>query len=157
QLHPHFAHDPKFVAMFLDEARLASRVHHPNVVSPLDVISNPPDLLMVMDYVHGEALSRLLKRSAGVPVPPRIAAAIVGQVLLGLHAAHVATGESGEPLELVHRDVSPHNILVTKDGVARVVDFGIAKAKARSQQTERGMLKGKLGYMSPEQVNNEAV
>lgn len=157
QLHPQYAHDPKFVAMFLDEARLASRVHHPNVVSPLDVISHPPDLFMVMDYVHGEALSRLLKRQAGEPVPPRIAAAIVGQVLLGLHAAHEATGESGEPLELVHRDVTPHNIMVTKDGVAKVVDFGIAKAKARSAQTERGMLKGKLGYMSPEQINQEAV
>ncbi|RYZ05477.1 MAG: serine/threonine protein kinase [Myxococcales bacterium] len=157
QLHPQYAHDPKFVAMFLDEARLASRVHHPNVVSPLDVISHPPDLFMVMDYVHGESLSRLLKRRPGEPVPPRIAAAIIGQVLLGLHAAHDAAGESGEPLELVHRDVSPHNIMVTKDGVAKVVDFGIAKAKARSQQTERGMLKGKLGYMSPEQINFETV
>lgn len=157
QLHPQYAHDPKFVAMFLDEARLASRVHHPNVVSPQDVISNPPDLYIVMDYVHGEPLSRLLRRRPGEPVPPRVAAAIIGQVLLGLHAAHEATGESGEPLELVHRDVSPHNIMVTKDGVAKVVDFGIAKAKARSAQTERGMLKGKLGYMSPEQINQEAV
>jgi serine/threonine-protein kinase len=157
QLHPQYAHDPKFVAMFLDEARLASRVHHPNVVSPLDVISHPPDLFMVMDYVHGEALSRLLKSRVGEPVQPRIAAAIIGQVLLGLHAAHEATGESGETLELVHRDVTPHNIMVTKDGVAKVVDFGIAKAKARSAQTERGMLKGKLGYMSPEQINQEAV
>ncbi len=157
QLHPQFAHDPKFVAMFLDEARLASRVHHPNVVSPLDVISHPPDLFMVMDYVHGEPLSRLLTRRGREPLPPRICAAIIGQVLLGLHAAHDATGERGEPLELVHRDVSPHNIMVTKDGVAKVVDFGIAKAKARSQQTERGMLKGKLGYMSPEQINMELV
>jgi eukaryotic-like serine/threonine-protein kinase len=157
QLHPQFAHDPKFVAMFLDEARLASRVRHPNVVSPLDVISEPPDLFMVMDYVHGEPLSWLLRRKPLEPVPPRIAAAIIGQVLLGLHAAHVATGERGESLDLVHRDVSPHNILVTQDGVAKVVDFGIAKAKARSQQTERGMLKGKLGYMAPEQINMEAV
>jgi eukaryotic-like serine/threonine-protein kinase len=157
QLHPQFAHDPKFVAMFLDEARLASRVRHPNVVSPLDVISEPPDLFMVMDYVHGEPLSRLLKRKHHEPVPARIAVAIVGQALLGLHAAHTATGERGEPLDLVHRDVSPHNILVTQDGVAKVVDFGIAKAKARTQQTERGMLKGKLGYMAPEQINMEAV
>lgn len=157
QLHPQFAYDPKFVSMFLDEARLASRVRHPNVVSPLDVISDPPDLFMVMDYVHGEPLSRLLRRRPGEPVRPRIAAAIVGQVLLGLHAAHVATGERGEPLDLVHRDVSPHNVLLACDGVAKVVDFGIAKAKARLQQTERGMLKGKLGYMAPEQINMEAV
>ena len=153
QLHPQFAHDPDFVAMFLDEARLASRVRHPNVVSPLDVISEPPDLFMVMDYVHGEPLSRLLRRKELEPVPARIAVAIVGQVLLGLHAAHVATGERAEPLDLVHRDVSPHNILVTGDGVAKVVDFGIAKARARSHHTEPGMLKGKLGYMAPEQID----
>jgi len=157
QLHPQFSHDPEFVAMFLDEARLASRVRHPNVVSPLDVISCPPELFMVMEYVHGASLSRLLKRATPESVPPRVAVAIIGQALLGLHAAHEAVGEGGEPLELVHRDVSPQNIMVTKDGVARIVDFGIAKAKARSHQTDPGKLKGKLGYMAPEQVNLETV
>jgi serine/threonine-protein kinase len=157
QLHPQFSRDPEFVAMFLDEARLASRVRHPNVVSPLDVISCPPELFIVMEYVHGTSLSRLLKRSTPECVPPRVAAAIIGQVLLGLHAAHEATGEGGESLELVHRDVSPQNIMVTTDGVACIVDFGIAKARARSHQTDPGKLKGKLGYMSPEQVNLEAV
>ncbi len=157
QLHPQFSRDPEFVAMFLDEARLASRVRHPNVVSPLDVISCPPELFIVMEYVHGTSLSRLLKRATPGAVPPRVAAAIVGQVLLGLHAAHEATGAGGEPLELVHRDVSPQNIMVSLDGVARIVDFGIAKAKARSHQTDPGKLKGKLGYMSPEQVNLENV
>jgi serine/threonine-protein kinase len=157
QLHPQFSHDPEFVAMFLDEARLASRVRHPNVVSPLDVISCPPELFIVMDYVHGASLSQLLKRATPESVPARVAAAIIGQVLLGLHAAHEATGEGGEPLELVHRDVSPQNIMVDKDGVARIVDFGIAKAKARSHQTDPGKLKGKLGYMAPEQVNLQSV
>jgi len=157
QLHPQFARDPDFVAMFLDEARLASRVRHPNVVSPLDVISCPPELFIVMDYVHGVSLSRLLKRATPGSVPPRVAAAIIGQVLLGLHAAHEAIGEGGESLELVHRDVSPQNIMVTLDGVARIVDFGIAKATARSHRTDPGKLKGKLGYMSPEQVNLETV
>ena len=157
QLHPQFSRDPEFVAMFLDEARLASRVRHPNVVSPLDVISCPPELFIVMEYVHGASLSRLLKRATPESVPPRVATAIIGQILLGLHAAHEATGEGGEPLELVHRDVSPQNIMVTKDGVARIVDFGIAKAKARSHQTDPGKLKGKLGYMAPEQVNLESV
>jgi len=157
QLHPQFSRDPEFVAMFLDEARLASRVRHPNVVSPLDVISCPPELFIVMDYVHGASLSRLLKRATAECVPARVAAAIVGQVLLGLHAAHEATGEGGEPLELVHRDVSPQNIMVSQDGVARIVDFGIAKAKARSHQTDPGKLKGKLGYMAPEQVTLQSV
>ncbi|HET7544321.1 MAG TPA: protein kinase [Polyangiaceae bacterium] len=157
QLHPQFSRDPEFVAMFLDEARLASRVRHPNVVSPLDVISSPPELFIVMDYVHGASLSRLLKRATPKSVPPRVAAAIVGQVLLGLHAAHEATGEGGESLELVHRDVSPQNIMVSKDGVARIVDFGVAKAKARSHQTDPGKLKGKLGYMSPEQLNFDTI
>jgi len=157
QLHPQFSRDPEFVAMFLDEARLASRVRHPNVVSPLDVISCPPELFMVMEYVHGASLSRLLKRAAPAAVSPRVAVAIIGQVLLGLHAAHEATGEGGEPLELVHRDISPQNIMVTNDGAARIVDFGIAKAKARSHQTDPGKLKGKLGYMAPEQVNLETV
>lgn len=157
QLHPQFSRDPEFVAMFLDEARLASRVRHPNVVSPLDVISCPPELFIVMEYVHGASLSRLLKRATPQSVPPRVAVAIIGQVLLGLHAAHEATGEGGEPLELVHRDVSPQNIMVTKDGAARIVDFGIAKAKARSHQTDPGKLKGKLGYMAPEQVNLQTV
>lgn len=157
QLHPQFSRDPEFVAMFLDEARLASRVRHPNVVSPLDVISCPPELFMVMEYVHGVSLSRLLKQEALQFVPARVAAAIVSQVLLGLHAAHEARGEGGEPLELVHRDVSPQNIMVCKDGVARIVDFGIAKAKARSHQTDPGMLKGKVGYMAPEQVTLQSV
>jgi eukaryotic-like serine/threonine-protein kinase len=157
QLHRQFARDPAFVSMFLDEARLASRVRHPNVISPLDVISDPPELFMVMDYVHGDSLSRLLRGRPGEPVSPRIAAAIIGQVLLGLHAAHVATGEHGEPLDLVHRDVSPQNILLASDGVAKVVDFGIAKARARSHHTERGVLKGKLGYMAPEQIDMDAV
>ncbi len=152
RLHPQFARDPEFVTMFLDEARLASRISHPNVVSPLDVISSPPELFIVMEYVHGESLSRLIDYAGERPVPVRIALAIMGQVLLGLHAAHVATSEFGEPLELVHRDVSPQNILVTEHGVARVVDFGIAKASERSHQTEEGKLKGKFGYMTPEQV-----
>jgi len=157
QLHPQFSRDPEFVAMFLDEARLASRVRHPNVVSPLDVISCPPELFMVMEYVHGVSLSRLLKQEKLQFVPARVAAAIISQVLLGLHAAHEARGEGGEPLELVHRDVSPQNIMVCKDGVARIVDFGIAKAKARSHQTDPGMLKGKVGYMAPEQVTLQSV
>lgn len=151
QLYPHFAQDRDFVSMFLDEARLLSRIRHPNVVAPLDIIALDAELFIAMEYVHGEALSQLA-RAAGGPVAPSVAAAILVQVLLGLHAAHEASGENGQPLGIVHRDVSPQNILVGEDGIARIVDFGIAKAVSRAQTTGEGRLKGKLGYMAPEQI-----
>jgi serine/threonine protein kinase len=153
QLRSGLAADAESAAMFLEEARLASRIHHPNVVSPLDVVLLGDEAFIVMEYVHGESLSRLMKLKPEVPVPAAIAAAIAGQVLLGLHAAHRATSEDGEPLGLVHRDVSPQNILLTPEGVARLVDFGIAKATSRSPQTASGILKGKFAYMAPEQVS----
>lgn len=156
QLHPQFAQNPQFVAMLLDEARLAVRVRHVNVVSPLDIVATESELFIVMDYVNGESLANLLAASEAPP-PPTFAAAILVQALLGLHAAHEATREQGDALGLVHRDVSPQNILVGQDGVARMVDFGIAKAVARTQTTDGGMVKGKLGYMAPEQIKLEAV
>ena len=156
QLHPQFAQNPQFVAMLLDEARLAVRVRHVNVVSPLDIVVTDGELFIVMDYVSGESFANLLV-AAAAPLQPGLAAAILVQVLLGLHAAHEATREQGEALGLVHRDVSPQNILVGQDGVSRVLDFGIAKAVARAQTTDGGMVKGKLGYMAPEQIKLEAV
>lgn len=155
RLHPQFAKDPDFVGMFLDEARLAAKVRHPNVVSILDVVSVEREVFLIMDYVDGESLSRLLKKSRErrETVPPSVASSITSQMLYGLHAAHEATGDSGEPLSIVHRDVSPQNVLVGLDGVARVVDFGVAKAERRLQDTEAGRLKGKIAYMSPEQVS----
>ena len=156
QLHPQFAQNPQFVAMLLDEARLAVRVRHVNVVSPLDIVVTDSELFIVMDYVSGESFSNLLL-AAAAPLDVGIAAAILVQVLLGLHAAHEATREQGEALGLVHRDVSPQNILVGQDGVPRVLDFGIAKAVARAQTTDGGMVKGKLGYMAPEQIKLEVV
>jgi|RhiMethySRZTD1v2_1073278.scaffolds.fasta_scaffold149528_2 eukaryotic-like serine/threonine-protein kinase len=157
QLHPQFARDPEFVRMLRDEARLASRVRHANVVSPLDIVLEDGELLVVMDFVQGESLAQLLTLGGGVPVPPERAAAIMVQVLLGLHAAHEATDELGAPLNLVHRDVSPQNVLVGVDGVARVVDFGIAKSAWHLHVTEDGQIKGKLGYMTPEQIRREPV
>jgi serine/threonine-protein kinase len=156
RLHPHFARDPEFVAMFLDEARLAARIRHPNVVSTLDVVVLQGELFVVMDYVHGEALSRIA-RSAGGPIPPAIAASIISGVLYGLHAAHEARTDEGAPLHIVHRDVSPQNVLVGADGIPRVVDFGVAKAVGRLQTTREGALKGKISYMSPEQIGSGAV
>ncbi|HEY1956443.1 MAG TPA: serine/threonine-protein kinase [Polyangiaceae bacterium] len=154
RLHRHLAGDPEFVAMFLDEARLAARIQHPNVVGTVDVVSESDELFLVMQYIHGDSLAHLAKQSgrAGQPVPVRIAAAIVTGALNGLHAAHEATSENGEPLGIVHRDVSPQNVLVGVDGVPRVLDFGIAKAASRVQTTEDGRVKGKLAYMAREQL-----
>jgi eukaryotic-like serine/threonine-protein kinase len=159
RLHPHLAQDPEFVSMLLDEARLAARIRHPNVVSTLDVVALEGELLVVMEYVHGEALSRVLSklRRKQARVPPNIAAAIIASVLYGLHAAHDATSETGEPLNIIHRDVSPQNIMVGADGVARVVDFGVAKAAGRLQETREGQLKGKIRYMAPEQLKRGEV
>ena len=154
RLHPQFAKDPEFVSMFLDEARLAARVQHPNVVATIDVVATEGELFLIMDYVRGESLAKILRVVSGRDerVPPRIAAAIVCGLLHGLHAAHEAKNERGEPLGLVHRDVSPQNVLVGADGIARVLDFGIAKAQGRIQVTRDGQIKGKLAYMPPEQL-----
>lgn len=157
RLHPHHAKDPHFVTMFLDEARMAARVRHPNVVPVLDVVSDNDELFLVMEYVAGESLGRLLAtvRDRGARVEPAIAVSIMSGVLEGLHAAHLATNERGVPLNIVHRDVSPQNVLVGTDGIARVVDFGIAKAAGRLQEsTQAGQIKGKLLYMPPEQFAN---
>ncbi len=156
RLHREYARDPEFVSMFMEEARLAVRVHHPNVVETLDVFAAGGELFLVMEYVPAVSLSHLLRatQARGEVVPARVAAAIVSDVLLGLHAAHEATDEAGNPLDIVHRDVSPQNILVGADGSARVLDFGIAKASGRQQVTRDGLVKGKLAYMSPEQVTN---
>jgi serine/threonine protein kinase len=159
RLHPQFAADADFVSMFLDEARLAARIQHPNVVSTLDVVATMGELFLVMEYVRGESVSALLRRLAAAKerMPPRVAAAIASGALQGLHAAHTATDESGRALGIVHRDVSPQNILVGLDGTPRVLDFGVAKAENRLHSTRSGEIKGKLLYMPPEQLEGDAV
>ena len=159
RLHAQFATDPEFVSMFLDEARLAARIRHPNVVSTLDVVSLNTELFLVMEYVAGESVANLAKMAAKArdPIPHRIVSAMVSGALHGLHAAHEAKDERGEPLGIVHRDVSPQNIHVGTDGVARVLDFGVAKAAGRVQTTREGQLKGKLSYMAPEQLRGADV
>jgi len=151
---PQFVSDPGFVSMFVDEARLASRIRHPNVIPTLDVVSQENELFLVLDYVHGETLSQLIKtiHSEQKRIPPAYAAAIVCGMLHGLHAAHNVKNARGELLGLVHRDVSPQNVLVGTDGMARLLDFGVAKAAGRLQVTINGQVKGKLAYMAPEQV-----
>ena len=157
RLHPQYAKDPEFVAAFLDEARLAARIHHPNVAQTLDVVATEGELFLVMEYVIGESLSQLQKRlrKRDARMPPKVASAVITNALYGLHAAHEAKADDGEPLRIVHRDVSPQNVLVGADGAARVVDFGIAKAAKRSKETEVGRIKGKIAYMSPEQAKSQ--
>ena len=160
RMHPHLAGDSDFATMFADEARLAARIRHPNVVSTLDVVLEDADLCIVMEYIPGVTLAQLAKLVAeqGAPMPPAIAAAVARDVLNGLHAAHEAVDEAGSPLGIVHRDVSPQNVIVGVDGVARVLNFGIAKANVRLHETrEGGGLKGKLGYMAPEQLEGAPV
>src|SRR5580698_2040686 len=158
QLYPHFARDAEFVAMFLDEARLAARIRHPNVIQTIDVVADNGELFLVMDYVESEPVSRLIRlaRGMGEPIPLRIATSIVCGALHGLHAAHEATSDRGESLGIVHRDVSPQNILVGIDGVPLVIDFGVAKAIGRAHTTRDGNLKGKVSYMAPEQLEGRA-
>jgi serine/threonine-protein kinase len=159
RLHPQFAKDPEFVAMFLDEARLAARIRHPNVVPTLDVVALDHELFLVMEYVQGESLSRItrasIKHDAATPLP--LVTTIMAGVLHGLHAAHEAKTEQGEALSIVHRDVSPQNVLVGIDGVPRVLDFGVAKAAHRAHATREGQVKGKIAYMAPEQLRSDHV
>ncbi|MBX3230952.1 MAG: serine/threonine protein kinase [Labilithrix sp.] len=151
-MHASIADNPTSVAAFIDEARLAARLRHPNLVSTIDVAAEEGQLVLVMDYVHGESLARLVQLAQRVP--PRIAVAITIAALRGLHAAHEILGDEGEPLGLVHRDVSPQNVIVGVDGVARVADFGVAKAAGRINLTSSdGGVKGKLAYMAPEQLS----
>jgi serine/threonine-protein kinase len=151
------ASEPGVVQAFLDEARLATRIRHANVVATIDAVTEGGEAFLVMEYVEGESLASLVRRGAPDGIPAPVAVAIVIGALRGLHAAHDAVSESGDPLNLVHRDVSPQNILVGVDGVARVLDFGIAKALGRQQTTRNGELKGKLAYMAPEQLMGAGV
>jgi serine/threonine protein kinase len=159
RLHAHLVQDVEFASMFLDEGHLAARIHHPNVVPTIDVASLEGELLLVMEYVRGESLSRLLSsmRSREETVPPAVLSSIILGALYGLEAAHEAKSEHGVPLGIVHRDVSPQNIIVGADGLARVADFGVAKAAARSHTTRDGKIKGKLAYMAPEQLQRQVV
>ncbi len=157
RLHEQYTEDPDFVTMFLDEARISSKLHHPNVVSVLDVVLSGKDIVLVQEYVHGVPLDKLVKASQtrGLQLPVPIAVAIVAGTLLGLHSAHETKDELGEPLNIVHRDVSPQNVIVSADGIPRLLDFGIAKARSSAHVTQEGFFKGKITYIPPEQLRGE--
>jgi len=151
---PHLADDEHFVAMFRDEAALASQLVHPNICRVHHLGIADGGAFIVMEYLHGVALSRLLSRLSKRRqfLDVRVVAGLAVQACDGLHAAHEARGRDGHPLGVVHRDVSPPNILVTGDGVVKLLDFGIAKARGASSKTRTGTVKGKNAYMSPEQI-----
>jgi len=158
--HPHLLEDRGFRDALLREARLAAGIHHANVVDVRDVEAVGDAVQLVMDYIEGASLGELVGTSAraGKRLPPDITLRIVLDACAGLHAAHEAVDEAGEPLGLVHRDVSPQNVLVGVDGIARVTDFGIATCiEATDPGTSRETLKGKAGYMAPEYVRGQGV
>jgi len=158
-MHPHLATDEGFVAMFFHEARVAASVQHRNVASILDVGMEDDTLYAVMDYVEGDTLAAIQGTAAalGRGVPLGVTLRIVLDALAGLDAAHELRDEVGEPMQVIHRDVTPQNILVGVDGVARLTDFGVARARGCLIQTNHGMLKGKLSYMAPEQLEGAAL
>ncbi len=150
---PNQAASPAFVDMFLDEARLAARLEHPNIVRIYELGQEQGRYFMAMEYLPGEDLLQVgnWAASARVDVECEVAATVVEKVAEALHFAHQLTDPNGRPLGLVHRDVTPSNVILTYNGHVKVVDFGIAKANSNTFETEAGMLKGKYGYLAPEQ------
>ncbi|MGB3051958.1 MAG: serine/threonine-protein kinase [Polyangiales bacterium] len=150
---PQFSSDPDFVWMFIDEARLAALLEHPNIVQVFDFGTMGDDLVLVMELVDGSNVSRLLRAAPpDSPIPWDVALHIAHQTAQALDYAHHAVDENGESLEFVHRDVSPANMLLSRTGHVKLTDFGIATVRSRAPTTEDGQVRGKLGYMSPEQV-----
>ncbi|WP_164017870.1 serine/threonine protein kinase [Pyxidicoccus trucidator] len=156
---PHLAEDDEFLSMFLDEAGLVARLTHPNLITILDLTEIEGRHCLAMEYVQGDDVRRLDKfsRAHGKPLPVGLILRIIADAAAGLHYAHEARDAQGKPLRLVHRDVSPQNILVGFDGGVKVIDFGVAKAATSSQNTATGVLKGKYPYMSPEQANGHSI
>jgi eukaryotic-like serine/threonine-protein kinase len=153
---PHLADDPEFLSQFLDEARLAATLNHPNVAQIFELGEIDGTWYLAMEYVRGQDLRKILRRANG-PLPLGIAARIISNAAAGLDYAHKATDANGRALNVVHRDVSPHNLLVGFDGAVKLIDFGIARAANRAQRTVSGALRGKVPYLSPEMVDGEPV
>jgi serine/threonine protein kinase len=150
---PELAADPDFVAMFVDEARLATRLDHPNLIQTFEIGENGDRYFLVMEYLEGQPLASVLSRTKRkMPLPMYLH--VLARVLAGLHYAHELTDISGEPLGIVHRDVSPGNVFLCYGGAIKLVDFGIAKMVGARVKTRTGVFKGKLGYASPEQIEN---
>jgi serine/threonine protein kinase len=156
---PELVRRKEFVEMFFDEARIAARLKHPNIVEIYDLGQDGGDYFIAMEYLKGRTLREAVVESIkrGHPLSAELAALVVAQVCEGLHYAHEFTDDSGAPLQIVHRDVSPNNIILLYSGGVKLVDFGVAKTKVQLHRTEVGVLRGKLSYMSPEQCLGKAV
>jgi len=156
---PKLADDTDTVTMFLDEARLAATLHHPNLAQVYDIGKEAGSYFFTMEYIHGEDLYTVVQRAAKQKRGLSLSAGlfIATQVAAGLHHAHDKKGADGQPLGTVHRDVSPSNVMIAMDGAVKIVDFGVAKAVARRTKTRSGSIKGKIGYLSPEQARGEEI
>jgi serine/threonine-protein kinase len=159
RLKPALAEETAFRTMFLDEARLAARLSHPNIVNTYDVGEQYGVYFIAMEYLEGQSLNKVIKEAARrrEVIGPEVGVRIIADALAGLGYAHDLRDYDGRPLDVIHRDVSPHNIFVTYDGHTKLVDFGIAKAALSTQETEVGVLKGKVAYMSPEQAIGDRI
>jgi serine/threonine-protein kinase len=158
-VHPEVADDPEVVRMFLDEARLSACIQHPNVVHVQALEQAGALHYLVMEYIEGSTLAHVLRDrlQRGEPLAPDLAVAILSQVAAGLHAAHDTADELGRPLNIVHRDVSPQNVLLGVGGHVKLIDFGVAKARHRLSVSVSGEIKGKLAYLAPEQLAGDPV
>jgi len=156
---PHLAQDPQFTGMFLDEARLAAMLEHPNIVQIFDLGEVNGQYFIAMEYVRGHSIAQLIRtlRKDRRFIPFPIAAFIMAKVAAALHYAHTLCDKTGRPLNIVHRDVSPDNIIISNSGVPKLIDFGIAKAITNEQRTQAGAIKGKFAYMSPEQIRGQVL
>ena len=152
---PRFGQDPQFVRMMVDEAKISVLLNHPNIAQILELGEQDGDYFIVMEFVPGQSLSALIKRlkETNDKVPLLEACFIVVELLQGLHAAHTQSDMTGAPANIIHRDVSPQNTLLSFDGHVKVIDFGIARARDRLEATEVGTIKGKLRYLAPEMID----
>ncbi len=157
ELREELAHDPEFLTMFLDEARIAARLNHPNIVQTYEIGSDGDRYFLAMEYLEGQPLNAIFRRIGRPNIPLEIHLRILADVLGGLEHAHRLADFDGSPLGIVHRDVSPQNVFVTYEGSVKLVDFGIAKAAGASSRTQEGILKGKISYIAPEQARCEQV